>query len=121
MKKNILLIEDEKDLVIIYKNQFRNTNLKLFSANRWQEASILLKKIKFDLILLDVVLPSIDGFEILQKIKKNPKFKNTKICMLSNLGGEDEHKKALNLGALDYIIKSSLTPTQLVSKITLMI
>jgi len=76
-----------------------------------------IKNIKPDLVLLDIVLPKMDGFEILESIKKDPEFKNIPIILLTNLGQKNEIEKGLSLGADEYIIKAHFTPTAVVAKV----
>ena len=69
------------------------------------------------LILLDIVLPKMDGFEILKKIKGDSKLKNIPIVLLTNLGQKNEIEKGMSLGADEYIIKAHFTPTAVVAKV----
>ena len=84
------------------------------------ESSDRLKKVKEehpDLILLDLILPGINGFEILANVKENPKTSSIPVIVLSNLGQKEEIEKGINLGAIDYLIKAHFTPGEIVEKI----
>jgi len=70
-----------------------------------------------DIVLLDVILPQIDGFSILEELRANSSTKNIPIIMLTNLGTEEDQKKGEALGATDYWVKANLTPSQVSEKI----
>ena len=72
---------------------------------------------KPDLVLLDLVLPKMDGFQVLSELRKNPRTQLIPIIILTNRDREDEIKKGLRLGATDYIVKIFATPTQVIDKI----
>jgi len=75
------------------------------------------KEEKYRIVLLDLVLPGVDGFEILKKIKEDPKTKGISVIILSNLGQQEEVERGLRLGAEDYLIKAHFTPDEIISKI----
>jgi DNA-binding response OmpR family regulator len=75
------------------------------------------KEEKPDLILLDLILPSIDGFEVLSQIKKDENLKSIPVIILSNLGQKEEVEKGLKMGAVDYLIKAHFTPGEIIEKI----
>lgn len=116
-KPKILIIEDEQYLLDIYKMKFQQENFDLIIADNGPKGYKLAKSKLPDLILLDIVMPKIDGYEILKKLKKDPKVKKIPVVLFSNLGQKEEIKKGMALGATDYIIKSDLTPSALVHKI----
>ncbi|MDO8436326.1 MAG: response regulator, partial [bacterium] len=79
-----------------------------------------IKKIKTekpDLILLDLILPGIDGFEVLAKIKDDPTLSAIPVIILSNLGQQEDVERGLKLGAVDYLIKAHFTPGEIIEKI----
>jgi CheY-like chemotaxis protein len=69
-----------------------------------------------DLIILDVMMPKVSGFDVLAKIKKNKTLKEIPVVMLTNLAGKEDAEKALSLGALSYLIKSDYNPKEVVDK-----
>jgi len=77
----------------------------------------ILQKSKPDLLLLDIVLPKLDGWEILKRINENPNFKDLKIIILSNLGQREDIERGRELGAVKYLIKAHFTPSQVVEEI----
>jgi len=119
--KSILLVEDDPFLIDIYATKFKEEGFSVEVANDGEEG---LRKLgegkneeKFDLLVLDIVLPHVDGWEILKEIKASEKLKNLKIVILSNLGQKGEVEKGIKLGATKYLIKAHYTPSQVVDEI----
>ncbi|KKT00861.1 MAG: hypothetical protein UV78_C0074G0005 [Parcubacteria group bacterium GW2011_GWA2_43_17] len=77
----------------------------------------LMKTHKPDLVLLDIIMPKLDGFSVLKKIKEDPATKNVPVILLTNLGQDEDVKKGNNLGAAGYLVKANLTPAQVVDKV----
>lgn len=115
--KKILLIEDEKFLSDMYKLKFEHDGYPTVVASNGSEGVEMAGKENPDLIFLDLVMPDMDGYQVLQKIRSNPKTKNVKIYILSNLAQESEIQKGLKFGADGYFLKASLTPSQLMINI----
>ncbi len=118
----VLLIEDDPLLVDIYLTKLKESGFEVDFANDGEKAIEKIREKVPDIILLDLLLPKIDGWGILEKIKemkrKEPqKFENLKIMILSNLGQKEDVEKALMLGADKYLIKSQFTPTEVVEEI----
>jgi DNA-binding response OmpR family regulator len=76
-----------------------------------------IKEEKPDLVLLDLILPGIDGFEVLSKMKDSPVSSQIPVIILSNLGQKEDVEKGLKLGAIDYLIKAHFTPGEIIEKI----
>ena len=117
MSKKILLVEDEKTLSEMYQTKLEREKFKVISV---QDGGQVLEKIKSEkpnLILLDIILPKTNGFDILAEIKANSKLKNIPVIMLTNLGQAEDIKKGKELGAKDYIVKANSTPSQIVEKV----
>ncbi|MDO8555102.1 MAG: response regulator [bacterium] len=115
----IFLIDDDDFLLEMYALKFRNSGYKVEIAKDADEALKKLREgLKADVILLDIVMPKIDGFEFLKIAKKENLVGNTeKVIILSNLGQNDDIQKGLKLGVADYIVKASLTPSEVVEKV----
>lgn len=115
----VLLVEDDSFLRDTCAKKLTKEGFSVFEILNGEQALKNLEKIEPDIILLDIILPAIDGFEVLKQIRsnKNKKIKQTPVIMLSNLGQEDDVKKALNLGANDYLIKAHFTTEEIVEKI----
>ncbi len=117
MSKKILLIEDDNFLVEMYKIKFEKEGYKVATALNGDEGINQARKEKPDLILLDLVLPEKDGYEVLEVLKKDEQTKAIPVIILSNLGQNGEVKKGKEKGAEDYLIKSNFTPRQLMDKV----
>ena len=114
---NILLIEDDPFLLDIYRKKLKDVGFSLEIAENGGNALDAINNKDFDVILLDIVLPEIDGWDILRKITKESRNQNSKIIILSNLGQKEEVEKGLKMGAVKYLIKAQFTPSQVVDEI----
>ncbi|KKS26565.1 MAG: Response regulator receiver [Parcubacteria group bacterium GW2011_GWA2_42_11] len=115
--KKILIIEDDKFLSEMYATKLKEAGFEVEAAYDGEEGIYAAEEFNPDLILLDIVLPKMDGFEVMQKIRKNAGLKNIIIIALTNLGQKEEVEKGLALGANDYAIKAHFTPTEVVTKV----
>jgi len=113
----ILIVEDELFLSDMYKLKFEHDGYQAIVARDGQEGLDLAKKEKPDLILLDLVMPVLDGFKVLAELKKDPETKDIKVFIFSNLGQVNEIKSGEKAGADGYFIKANMTPGQLMEKI----
>ncbi len=113
----ILIVEDDLFLLGMYATKFELEKLKVFSAEDGEKGLRIAKKELPDIILLDIMLPGIDGFEVLKKLKSDDKTKNIPVILLTNLSQKSEVEKGLNLGATDYLIKAHFMPAEVVEKI----
>ncbi|MBI4128307.1 MAG: response regulator [Parcubacteria group bacterium] len=116
-KAKILLIEDEQLLADMYALKLRSEGYDLTVASDGLAGLTEAGAQAFHLILLDVILPKIDGFGVLAKLKEDAKTKNVPVILLTNLGQEGDIEKGKRLGAVDYLIKANLTPAELVKKV----
>ncbi len=118
--KKILIAEDEDILLNVLKDRFEAEGWEVSVAKDGVEAMEAIekapKKSKFDLVLLDLLMPKKDGFEVLKEVMGNPELKNLPIIVLSNLGGDEDIKKALALGAKDYFVKTQHPMSEIVEK-----
>lgn len=115
--KKILLIEDEKILVDIYKDKFEQAGFEVVLAFDVQEGLLKAKKEKPDLILLDILLPRENGIFFLQEFKNNQEISSIPVVAFSNYDDPEAKKQAVKLGVKDYLIKTNYTPAELVEKI----
>jgi len=115
-KISIFVVEDDKFLRELLVRKLEISGFNVSFAIDGEEALRKLKEEIPQLILLDLVLPGIDGFEVLSTIRKNPKTKGIPVIILSNLGQQDEVEKGIRLGADDYLIKAHFTPDEIVDK-----
>jgi len=112
----ILLVEDDAMVSKLYQSKFDLERFETIIASNGQEALDKLPS-NPDLILLDLMMPVMDGFEFLEKVKKDPKYAKIPVIVLSILGQEADIKKAQKLGAIDYFVKEEVTPGQVVERI----
>jgi len=115
--KTILLVEDDPFLIDIYKNKLSKAGFEIDVAEEGETALRKIKEKKPDLVLLDIVLPGTDGWEILKKIRTEMGFKDLKVLILSNLSQKEEVEKGMELGATKYLIKAHYTPSEVVKEI----
>ncbi|NUM25955.1 MAG: response regulator [Candidatus Buchananbacteria bacterium] len=116
-KIKILVVEDEEFLLELYEMKLRESGYDVFIASNGQEGYGLAELEKPDLILLDLLMPEVDGYDMLRKLKENPATKQIPAIIFSNLSQKEEIEKGLKLGAKDFIIKTSITPSQLEAKV----
>lgn len=116
-KKKILLIEDDAFISQMYSTKFRQTEYEFLVAKDGKEGLEIAKQQQPNVILLDVILPEVDGFEILRQIKEDPALQGIPVILLTNLGQEENVQKGKELGAVDYIIKAHFTPQEVVEKV----
>ncbi len=115
--KKILLVEDDPFLIDIYSTKLSEEGFQVFVARDGSQVLEMIRENEPNIIVLDIVLPNIDGWNILKKIKKEPNLKEAKIIILSNLSQIEEVEKGIALGADKYLIKSDYTPSQVLEEI----
>lgn len=115
--KKICIIEDEVALAEMYKIKFSKEGYDVKVATNGVEGLKLIKEAKPDLVLLDLVMPRMDGFTVLKELRADPATAKLTVYVFSNLGQSTEVEQGLKEGANGYFIKSSLTPSQLVEKV----
>jgi DNA-binding response OmpR family regulator len=116
MAKTILIVEDDQFLRELMVRKIVSEGYNSIETETGEEGIEKIKKEKPDLVLLDIVLPGIDGIEVLKKIKEDPNVKSIPVIILSNLAGPEEIERGLKLGAADYFIKAHMTPREIVEK-----
>ena len=117
MAKTILVVEDDKFLRELIVRKLKEEGYQTVEAVDGEEALEKIKKPPFDLILLDLILPGIDGFEVLKQVKEESSLASVPVIILSNLGQREEVERGLKLGAVDYLIKAHFTPGEIIKKI----
>ena len=115
--KKVLLAEDDVFVASIYQTKLRQEGFEIETAENGLEAMKKIEKFIPDLILLDILMPYLDGVSVLRKIKSNEEWKNIPVIMLTNLSEKEKVEEALSLGANDYLIKSHFTPSEVMIKI----
>lgn len=113
----VLIVEDEDILRNAYVNVFRMEKFKVAEAANGEAALKLIEKTKPDVVILDVLMPIMNGVEFLEKVNLLKTYPKTKVLVLSNLSDKDTVEHVLSLGATKHCVKSSLSPGQLVSTV----
>jgi len=116
-RTKILLVDDDEFLLDMYSVKFKETGYEVDIASSGDEALEKIKRNPYPVILLDVVMPGLDGFEVLSQMRKDGLAKDSVVIILSNLGQKEDIERGLALGAHDYIIKAHFTPTEVVTKV----
>lgn len=113
----ILIIEDDKFLRELIVSKLSMEKFEILEAVDGEEGIKKIQSEKPNLILLDLILPGIDGFEVLSKMKQDVSLKSIPVIILSNLGQRDDVEKGLKLGAVDYLVKAHFTPNEIIDKV----
>lgn len=113
----VLIVEDDKFLRELINRKLQTEGFETFLAIDGEIGLQLVEKERPDIILLDLILPGINGFEVLAKIKENERIKDIPIIIFSNLGQKDDIEKGIGLGAADYLVKAHFTPNEIIEKI----
>lgn len=115
--KRILLVEDEDSIRDLYLRQIGKAGFEIKGAADGTAGMEALKKEEFDLLLLDIMLPGMNGLQVLREFKQTHPDSKMKVILLTNLGQEEVIKEGFSMGATAYLIKSSYTPDQIVEEI----
>jgi DNA-binding response OmpR family regulator len=117
MRNKILLVEDSKVVQQMYRNKLTFEQFIVITADNGMEAIKILSQEKPDIILLDLMMPIMDGYKVLQVIKTDKKLSDIPVLVFSAKGQPEEVEKALNLGAAGYIVKATTKPNEVVEQI----
>ena len=113
----LLIVEDEDVLLRVLKEKFEAENFDVSVARSGDVVLSLAKKFKPDVILLDILLPKMDGLEVLAQLKDDADLANIPVIIMSNLDDDERVKKGLKLGAVDYLIKTQHPVNEVVEKV----
>ncbi len=116
-KLKILLIEDDSFLLSMYATKFEMENFQVITAEDGEKGIKLAMKEVPDIILLDILLPKLNGFEVLKEIRANKETSPIPVILLTNLSQKSEIEQGLALGANDFLIKAHFMPSEVVEKI----
>jgi len=115
--KKIAIIEDDQAISQMYRMKFENEGYEVETAENGEIGLELIKKMKPDIILLDVMMPVMNGDEMLAKLRNEPWGKDTKVIILTNIGEQELPKDLTSLDVLDVILKAELTPRQVADRV----
>jgi CheY-like chemotaxis protein len=111
--RKLLLVEDDFYIRDIYKVEAKDRGYVVYEAADGSDALNMAKIARPDIILLDIMLPKINGLDVLKTLKSWPEFKDTPVIIVSNVGDSQVHQKALQAGAADYLTKFNNTPQKI--------
>ncbi|OIO47229.1 MAG: response regulator [Parcubacteria group bacterium CG1_02_39_15] len=115
--KKILLIEDEEIMIGLLQRKLTKEGYEISVAGDGEEGLKVMREVKPDLILLDIIMPKMGGFEVMEKINKDPELKKIPVIVISNSGQPVELDRAQKLGAKDWLIKTEFDPQEVVDKV----
>jgi CheY-like chemotaxis protein len=116
-KKRILIVEDDNFVAEVYLAKLSEMGYETVLAQNGEEGLAELKKGKIDLILLDILMPIMNGIEMLEEVKKNEEWKNIPVILLTNIGEKESIQKVREMGVKNYLIKSHFTPAEVIEKV----
>ncbi len=116
-KINVVVVEDDVFLANIYQKKFEMEGFKVIPADNGEKGLQEVQKKHPDIVLLDLLLPKMDGFTVLKNIKEDPSTKDIPVILLTNLGQKEDVDKGQLLGAAGYLIKAHFKPSEVVAKI----
>ena len=116
-KNKILIVEDDEVLTSVYVARLEMEGFNVKTVSNGEDALLAIQKHRPDLILLDIMMPKISGFDVLDIVRNTPAIANSYIVMITALGQDKDKEKAMAIGADDYLVKSEVPIGELVEKI----
>ncbi len=113
----IVIVEDDTFLAQMYASKLKLEGYSVLTAGDGEKGVAMITRERPDLVLLDIVLPKMDGFAVLEAVRKNPETRNIPVLLLTNLSQKKDIERGLALGANDYLTKSHFVPTEVAEKI----
>ncbi|EKD78395.1 MAG: Two component transcriptional regulator, winged helix family [uncultured bacterium] len=113
----VLIVEDDKFLSELISTKLDKEGFNIALAGDGETGLKKAEEFKPEIVLLDIMLPGMDGFEVLEKLKASPELKKIPVIILSNFGQESKVERGLQLGAVDYLVKANFTTGEIVAKI----
>lgn len=117
MAIKILLAEDDLQLIDMYRRKFEMEGFEVQFAEDGEQAINILEKWKPDVALLDIMMPKVNGLDVLKHIKEKQGYEDVITVMLTNLGNESTAEEIYKLGATEYIVKADMTPLEVSDKV----
>ncbi len=116
-KNKILVVEDEKTLRFLIVQSLKDDGFEVYESIDGEEGIKLAKESKPDLILLDLLLPGMNGFDVLSQLKRDSSTESIPVIILSNCGQEEEIERGMKLGATDYLVKAHFTLDEIAERV----
>ena len=120
-KKRVLIVEDEPLLGNLLKQRFESEGVEAILARDGEEAINVLRTTRPDLVLLDIILPKISGFELLEMMQADPQIEKPPVIITSNLGQDVDVARGQSLGAIEYFVKAKVSIEELVDHVKSML
>ncbi len=117
MPKKVLLVEDEEIMINLLQKKLVQEGYEVSIAKNGEEGLSMMKEVKPDIILLDIIMPKMSGFEVMEEMRKDTELKKIPIVVISNSGQPVELDKAKELGARDWLIKTEFDPQEVIEKV----
>jgi len=117
MAVKILIVDDEEILRKIYSDRLSFEGFAVETAGDGEEALVKIKAAPPNLVLLDILMPKLNGLQVLEQLNTDPNLKKIPVIVLSNVANDENIKKALALGAKDYLLKTNFSPNEIINKI----
>jgi CheY-like chemotaxis protein len=117
MSKTLLIVEDDPLMSRMYQKIFKFEGYDVITAADGEDGLLQVKNTKPNLVLLDIMMPKMNGLQVLEKLKSDPATKSIPVIILTNLAGQQDADKALSLGAVKYIIKSEYEPKEVANMV----
>lgn len=115
----ILIVEDDSFLMNVYEKKFAQSGFSIMKAADGEETLALLSEGHLpDIILLDIIMPKKNGFDVLHSLHEHPEWKHIPVVIISNLGQESDRQRGKELGAIEYLVKSDTSLEQIVERVT---
>ncbi|MBI1755409.1 response regulator [Candidatus Azambacteria bacterium] len=116
-KKTVLIVEDDSFLSDMYATKFSSTGYEVKLAQDGKQCFDMLKEgLRPDIVLLDIVMPKMDGIALLEAVRRDEQLKHIPVVLLTNLGQESDIARGMELGAVDYLVKAHFTPSEVMKK-----
>ena len=117
MAKKILLIEDEEIMIGLLQKKLTNEGYEVSVARDGEEGLKAMREVRPDLVLLDIIMPKMGGFEVMEGMQKDKELKKIPVIVISNSGQPVELDRAQKLGAKDWLIKTEFDPEEVIDKV----
>ncbi len=117
MSKTILIVEDELSMQRALKNKLEQAGYKVGTAADGMQALDEIRRTKPDLVLLDLIMPKLDGISVLRELKKDPDLRNLPVVILTNLSTGDKVAEAMQLGTFDFLVKANYSLEDVLRKV----
>jgi len=115
--KKILLVEDEEIMISLLQKKLTNEGYEVSVARDGEEGLKAMREVRPDLVLLDIIMPKMGGFEVMEEMNKDKELKKIPVIVISNSGQPVELDKAQKLGAKDWLIKTEFDPQEVIDKV----